>query len=177
MKGGGGDLPAPRGSAAATVRAMRRDDLPAVWELMRGLAEYERLTDEFTGSPGQLGAHLFDGARPPLDGFVAELQGALVGYAITYFVFSTFWTKPIVWLEDLYVDPAQRGTGAGRALMRTIAAHAVANGAARVAWDVLDWNTGSIAFYERIGATRGTGWFHYRVQGDALARLASDERR
>jgi GNAT superfamily N-acetyltransferase len=154
------------------VRPARREDLARIWELMRGLAEYERLLDVFTGSAEQLGRHLFDGARPPVDAFVAEVDGALVGYAVAYFVFSTFWTRPILWLEDLYVEPDRRGTGAGRALMQTVAAHAVAHGAPRVAWDVLDWNTPSIAFYERLGATRGTGWFNYRVEGEALRTLA-----
>lgn len=167
--------PAAGARTRATVRPARREDAARIWELMHGLAEYERLTDRFTGSADELARYLFEGARPQLDAFVADSGGRLMGYALTYFVFSTFWTRPILWLEDLYVEPDRRGTGAGRALMQAVAAHAMAHGAPRVAWDVLDWNTPSIAFYERLGATRGTGWFNYRVEGEALQALAAPD--
>jgi ribosomal protein S18 acetylase RimI-like enzyme len=167
MSGGAGE--------AVTVRLARRGDVPAIWELERDFAAYEKLTHEFTGSAEALAAHLFDGAPPRLDAFVAERAGRVIGFAITYFCFSSFWTKPILWLEDVYVDPAHRGSGAGKALMRAVAAHAVASGAPRVDWAVLEWNALAIEFYESLGAFRTGGWHPYRIEGEALQRLAAGE--
>lgn len=166
----------PASAPSVRVRPMAREDLAAVWTLLRGFAEYEHLTHEFTGSPERLAAHAFDGADPRLAVFVAEREGTLVGLAITHLLFSTFWTRPLLWLEDLYVDPAHRGAGAGLALMQAVAAHALASGAPRVDWAVLDWNTPAIAFYERLGAFRTGGWSPYRIEGEALERLAARHR-
>ncbi len=160
-------------AAALSVRPVRREDVPAVWELLRGFSAFERLEHEFLGTPERLAAHLFDGADPRLHAFLAESSGAAVGCAITYFCFSTFWTRPILWLEDLYVDPAHRGTRAGHALMQAVAAFAVASGSPRVDWAVLDWNTPAVTFYERHGAFRTGGWMPYRIEGEALRRLAA----
>src|SRR5262245_4502240 len=111
-------------AADVTVRAARPGDVSAIWELARGFAEFERLSHEFTGTPERLAEHMFGDAQPRIDAFVAERGGRAIGFAITYFMISTFWTRPLLWLEDLYVDPAHRGSGAGKALMQAVAAHA-----------------------------------------------------
>lgn len=168
-------------ATGAFVRAARPEDVPRVWELMRALAIYERMTDVHTSTPDQLAAQLFGaGAWPKVECLVAETagtggaagaRGTIIGYAIFYGCYSSFRGKPVVWLEDLYVTAERRGTGAGLALMRALAALAVERGCARVAWDVLDWNQPSIDFYERLGATRGTEWHTYTLAGKPLEEL------
>lgn len=133
------------------VRAMRRDDLPHVWAMLRDFAEFERMTDILTGSVERLESALF-GVPRHLFGLVAERQGgALAGYALYHFTFSSFRTNPRMWLEDLYVDPSARGTGAGEALLAAFCRHALDEGCHRVDWHVLDWNPAR-GFYERMGA-------------------------
>jgi GNAT superfamily N-acetyltransferase len=161
-------------SGAVAVRALTRDDVPRVWELLRGLAEYERMTDILTGSEALLADTLF-GAGPHAEGLVAEHGGRIVGYALFYPVLSSFRTRWRLWLEDLYVEPDARGTGAGRALMAALARIADARAWTSMDWEVLDWNAPALGFYERLGATRfATDWYRYRLGGDALAALARE---
>ena len=166
----GARSPAP----GVQVRRLVEADLVPVWELMREFAVFERLQHEFTGSPEALGRHLLHGQWPPLDAFVVEVDGALGGFAIAYGVFSTFWTRPILWLEDLFVADRFRGRGAGRALFAAVAALAHERGCARLDWAVLEWNQSAIDFYERLGAHRAGGWFTYRISGEGLARFADE---
>lgn len=156
------------------VRAPRRDEIGRVWEMVRGLAVYEKLEHEVSGSAAALEADLF--ATPPRVACrVAERDGALVGYALFYATYSSFRTRPGVWLEDLFVEPSERGRGTGRALLAEVAHASLAAGGGSVAWIVLDWNAPSIAFYERLGARRaGEGWLTYAVEGEALRRLAGE---
>ena len=156
----------------AAIRPAKPKDLAAIWELMRGLAVYEKLEEHFTGTPELLAAHLFGDASPRLESLVAEANGRLVGYAIVYQVFSTFWTKPMMWLEDLFVDPSHRGAGTGRELLRAVARLAVAKGCKRLDWAVLDWNEPAIGFYEKQGAVRAGGWHTYRFEPGALEAFA-----
>ena len=170
---------ASRGAAPlrnAVIRRAEASDAEAVWALVREFAAYEKLESLATGSAQGLAANLFGGAWPKLECFVAESGDALVGYAIFYGGYSTFWTQPLMWLEDIFVQESQRGRGIGRALMSAVARVAVERGCPRVDWAVLEWNTHSIEFYQRLGAQRHTGWHAYRVSGVELARLAEERR-
>lgn len=162
----------PAALRPATVRAMRRADLPGVMRLIRGLARYEKLEREVKVTAPLLSAHLWGGAWPRVFGLVAASNGRLVGYALWYGTFSSFRGRPVAWLEDLYVEESERGTGLGKRLLAEVARRAKAAGAVRVAWVVLAWNRPALRFYESLGATRGGGWHTYGVAGQALDRLA-----
>jgi GNAT superfamily N-acetyltransferase len=144
--------------------------VPAVVGLVHELADYEReaasclLTDE------QLHAALF-GPTPALFGHVAELDGPVVGCALWFLNFSTWRGVHGVYLEDLYVRPAHRGQGLGRALLAALAAVCTERGYARLEWSVLNWNEPSIAFYRSIGAVPMDEWTTFRLDGVALKTL------
>jgi len=159
------------GAAVATARALQPADLPRVWEMIRGLAEYERMTDILTGSRDRLEELLFGEPRA-FFGQVAELPGgSLVGYALYHFTWSSFRTNQRMWLEDLFVEESARGSGAGEALMRAFAADALARGCHRVDWHVLEWNPAR-GFYERLGARRSDdGMLQYGLDAAAMKRL------
>jgi len=162
--------------SAAIVRAARREDVPRVWELLLGLARYERLEPEVTGSAERLAAHLF-GDHPMVECIVAEVERTLVGYALFYPTYSSFSTAPMMWLEDLYVVPERRGQGDGRALLAEVSRLALARGCRRLGWIVLEWNAPSIRFYEGLGAKRaGADWLQYGFDEAALAALAAPSR-
>ncbi len=160
-------------SASATVRAARPADLPRIWELLNGLAEYERWQEYVTGTPEQLGVLLF-GPSPIGEALVAERDGAIVGYALFYVRLSSFRTRTRLWLEDLFVEPGERGAGTGRALLAVLAAICAERGHDEVALHVLDWNAPSIAFSERLGGRRvATDVYTYAFDAAALATLAT----
>jgi GNAT superfamily N-acetyltransferase len=163
--------------SALTVRPIERRDLPRVWEMIHGLAEFEKLLDILTGDAGRLERALFE-TPPFLYGRVAQRDdGVLVGYALYHFTFSSFRTNPRMWLEDLYVDPSARGTGAGEKLLAAFAADALAKGAHRVDWDVLEWNPAR-GFYERMGAAPSAeGFLKYGMDADAMRALIARESR
>jgi GNAT superfamily N-acetyltransferase len=163
-------------SAAASVRAIAPADVPQVWELLRGLAEYEKLTDVLTGTPELLRDALF-GAGDRLRGLVAERDGRLVGYALFYPVFGSFRSRWRLWLEDLFVDPGERGSGTGAALMAELARLAREGGYYSVDWEVIDWNRPALEFYDHLGGHPiATDWLRYRMEGEALARMAARAR-
>ena len=156
------------------VRAARHEDLPRVWELLLGLANYERLP--VAGSRERLGELLF-GGKASLEALVAEREGRLIGYALVFPTYSSFATVTRLWLEDLFVEPDQRGSGAGLALMREVARMAVARGYERVQWDVLDWNEPAMEFYRSLeAAPEHADWIQFGIQGAALEKLAAGER-
>lgn len=156
------------------VRAATPKDLAGIWQLMHGLAEYERMTEIITGTREQLGEALF-GERASVEALVAESEGRLLGYALFYPTFSSFRTRSRFWLEDLYVEPEARGTGAGRALLASLARLALARGHDRIDWHVLDWNQPAIAFYEHLGARHQVAdWLTYGLEERALQQLAGD---
>ena len=171
------------GSAAArlvahgevAIRDATLADVERLWSLVNELARYERLERE--GSAERLAASLFGESWPPIECLVAEHGDRLVGYAIFYGTYSTFATRPLLWLEDLFVAESHRGSGLGHALLSAVARVAVARACARMDWAVLDWNTPAIEFYERLGAKRHGGWDAYRVEGEELERLAADPHR
>jgi GNAT superfamily N-acetyltransferase len=154
-----------------TVRDVRPQDVPAVVKLVHELADYERAPDECHLTDEQLHAALF-GASPALFGFVAELGGEVVGFALWFLNFSTWRGVHGIYLEDLYVRPEHRGHGLGRLLLARLARECVARGYARLEWSVLDWNDPALGFYRRIGAVPMDGWTVHRLTDDALTALA-----
>jgi GNAT superfamily N-acetyltransferase len=157
------------------VRRIEPGDVPAVVGLVRELAEYEESAHEVRLTADQLTAALF-GDSPALFGHVAERDGAVVGVALWFLNFSTWRGTHGIHLEDLYVQPAHRGTGLGRELLRTLAATCVERGYDRLEWSVLDWNEPSIAFYRAAGAVPMDGWTVFRLTDDALTGFAADRR-
>jgi GNAT superfamily N-acetyltransferase len=152
------------------LRPVRPADVPAVIGLVRELAEYERLTHECAMTGDQLRAALF-GPAPALFGHVAEIDGEVVGYALWFLSFSTFRGTHGIYLEDLFVRPAHRSAGLGRALLSVLAEECVRRGYARLEWSVLDWNDPAIGFYRSLGAAPCEDWTMFRLTDDALAAL------
>ena len=157
---------------AATLRPATPADVGAMLALMSELAEFEKLTHLFVATKENLHEALF-GARASAEALVAEDGGRLVAYALFFHNFSTFLGRRGLYLEDLYVQPSQRGNGLGTAMLRRLAALAVERGCGRFEWTVLDWNQPAINFYEKMGATVLPDWRVVRVTGDALAQLAA----
>ncbi len=157
------------------IRPARREDVPRVWELVRSLAAYEKLEHRVTGSAERLAEHLF-APRPLIECLIVDEGGTLAGYALFHLIYSSFRTEPMMWLEDLYVEPARRGKGLGRALLLAVAKEAAARGCWRLSWAVLEWNEPSIRFYESLGAVRGEGGWHvYQFEHATLRALAPGE--
>ncbi|MEO7056708.1 MAG: GNAT family N-acetyltransferase [Caldimonas sp.] len=153
------------------LRAAEPRDLTGIVALIRGLAEFEQLGHLVRATPETLAPHLF-GPRPVAEALVVERDGTLVAFALFFTNFSTFLARPGLYLEDLYVVPAHRGQGIGRALLVRLAEMALARGCGRFEWSVLDWNETAIRFYERMGATVMPEWRICRIAGDALAGFA-----
>ena len=154
-------------------RAARPADLPRIWELVNALAVYERLEHCVTGTREQLGALLF-GGDDAFECRVVEHDGRIVGYFLCYTRYSSFRVRRRLWLEDLFVDPAARGTGAGRVLMQELARLALERGCDRVDWDVLDWNQLAIDFYHRQGGAEvAHEWLQFGMDEAALSVLAA----
>jgi GNAT superfamily N-acetyltransferase len=138
------------------VRNAEPADVDRVWQLVKELAEYERLSHTVSGSAEQLRHHLFE---PGSCGcYVAVLNGEIIGYAIFFRSFSTFRAQPGLWLEDLYVTPSMRGNGYGKALLVRLIEDARQFGHGRLEWSVLDWKEPSIEFYRSMGAEMLPDW-------------------
>jgi GNAT superfamily N-acetyltransferase len=161
-------------TARHAIRPARPADVPAVVAMAHELAAYERAPEQCELSPDQLGAALF-GARPSLFCHVAEdcATGEALGMALWFLNFSTWRGVHGIYLEDLYVRPAARGGGLGRALLAALAALCVQRGYQRLEWWVLHWNPAR-EFYASLGARAMDEWIPYRLTGDALRRLAAD---
>jgi GNAT superfamily N-acetyltransferase len=154
------------------VRRAEPSDVERIVELCRALAVYEKAPDEFRMTAEQLRTALF-GPEPKVFAHVAENNGAVVGCAVWFLTFSTWDGMHGIYLEDLYVTPEERGTGLGFALLAALAGECVRNGYTRLQWAVLDWNTPSIAFYDKLGAKPLDDWITYRLSGDALQELGT----
>ncbi|HXO63434.1 MAG TPA: GNAT family N-acetyltransferase [Steroidobacteraceae bacterium] len=154
-----------------TVRAATAQDVPLVLAFIRELAVYERLEHQVVATQADLTAALF-GARPYAEVVFACLDGREVGFALFFHNFSTFLSKPGIYLEDLFVRPESRGRGIGKRLLAWLAALALERGCARLDWAVLDWNEPSIGFYKGLGAVALDDWMTMRLTGAALGRLA-----
>jgi GNAT superfamily N-acetyltransferase len=149
------------------IRAAAPDDVGAIVRLIHGLAEFERLTHLLEVTPEKLAPHLF-GPRPVVEAVVVERAGRVVAFALFFTNFSTFLARPGLYLEDLFVEPTERGRGIGQALLEHLARLAAARGYGRFEWSVLDWNEGAIRFYQRMGATVMPDWRICRIAGAAL---------
>ena len=156
------------------LRAAEPGDLDTLVALIAELAEFEHLTHLLEVTPGKLAPHLF-GERPVAECVVGEVAGEVVAFALFFSNFSTFLARPGLYLEDLYVRPAHRGSGLGRALLEHLGRLAAKRGYGRFEWSVLDWNADAIAFYERLGATVLPDWRICRISGERLAHFGSAE--
>jgi GNAT superfamily N-acetyltransferase len=155
-----------------TIRPATPADVGAIFSLMLELAEFEKLTHLFVATEAGVHEALF-GARPASEAMVAQDEdGRIVAYALYFHNFSTFLGRRGLYLEDLYVQPSQRGTGLGTRMLRQLAALAVERQCGRFEWTVLDWNQPAISFYEKLGATVLPDWRVVRITGDALEELA-----
>lgn len=154
------------------IRPAVRGDAPEIIRLVKELAEYEKLAHLAVGTPRMVTEALF-GARPAAEAIMAERGGRAVGFALYFTTFSTFLCKPGLYLEDLFVEPAHRGHGIGKALLARLAALAVERDCGRLEWRVLDWNTPSIKFYESLGAKVMPEWELVRMTAPEFAVLAS----
>ena len=154
-----------------TVRPARPDDVGVIRRFIRGLAEYEWMLDEVAITEAEIARTLF-AERPRAFCDIAEADGAPVGFAFWYYNYSTFEGGFGIFLEDIFVVPEARGTGAGKALMRRLAERCRDEGLKRLEWNVLDWNQPAIDFYDRLGAGTERQWVLRRLSGAPLARLA-----
>lgn len=156
-----------------TLRPAVPDDAALILQYIRELAEYERDPDAAVATEADIRRYAF--TEPALVKVtMAEWDGQPAGFALWFLNFSTWEGKPGIYLEDLFVRPAYRGKGIGKALLRQLAERAVREGWTRLVWQVLDWNTPAIDFYEAHGAKVMHPWLTCRVEGDALARLARE---
>ena len=146
--------------------------MPAIYQMIRDLAAYERALPEVTGTEQQLSQALF-GAEPAVFAHVAEDNGELAGFALWFINYSTWQGQHGVYLEDLYVRPELRGAGYGRQLLAELAALCVEHGYGRLDWAVLDWNEPARGFYARLGAVRQDDWTIHRLAGHSLHALAA----
>jgi GNAT superfamily N-acetyltransferase len=154
------------------IRPATPADVPTIAQLIRALAEYERLAHAVLLDEARLHDHLF-GPRPYCETLIAEDAGTPVGFALFFHNYSTFLGLPGLYLEDLFVLPEYRGRGHGKALFMALARLAVERGCGRLEWSVLDWNEPAIGFYRSLGATAMDEWTVYRLIGDELRELAS----
>ncbi len=153
------------------IRLARPGDEAAILELLIELADYEKLLDKFHIDLDVIRRDYL-GAQPMLQCDIAEVDGAPAGLATWYWMYSSFAARRALFLEDLYVRPAFRGRGYGKALLAHLAKTAVKNGGGKVEWSVLPWNKPSIDFYEGLGAMQMTDWLIYRLTGEALEDVA-----
>ena len=159
-------------SPSFTLRPAEERDVAAIVGLIRELAEFEKLTHLLQVTPEKLRPQLF-GPKPVVEALVAQREGVVVAFALFFTNFSTFLAKPGLYLEDLYVQPTQRGLGIGKALLTRLAQIAVERDYGRFEWSVLDWNEHAIRFYKSMGANVMTEWQICRVTGERLARLGA----
>jgi len=153
------------------IASARPDQIGLIYSLIRELAEYEKLLHEVEATEAGIGAALFCD-NPRLFCEIAEWNGEPVGFTVWFLNFSTFSGRYGIYLEDLFVRPAFRGKGIGKALLADLARTCVKNGWSRLQWSVLDWNAPSIAFYKSLGAVLMDEWTVCRLNGPALAALA-----
>jgi GNAT superfamily N-acetyltransferase len=157
-----------------SIRPAGPGDAATIATLVYELAVYENLEHEVKGTADDFRRYLF-GSSPRAEVIMAEIAGEPVGFALAFPTFSTFQCQPGLFLEDLYVRPAHRGRGIGKALLRTLARQARERGYIKMEWLVLKWNAPAIAFYRSLGARPLDGWSAYQLHGDPLDRLAAPD--
>jgi GNAT superfamily N-acetyltransferase len=153
------------------IRPAVREDSALILQFIRDLAEYEKMLDDVRTTQDDVTVALF-GENPKAFCDIAEIDGAPVGFALWFYNFSTFVGRHGIYLEDLFVRPDARGSGAGKALLAGLARRCLDEKLGRLEWAVLDWNAPSIAFYDSIGAATMDEWVVRRMTGEALVKLA-----
>jgi len=161
----------PEHSPSLRIRPAREEDCAVIVELIRGLAQFEKLTHVFEATPEHLREHLF-GERPCAEVLIGEWEGKPVAFALFFQNYSTFLCRPGLYLEDVFVVPEFRSKGIGKAMLVRLAQIAVERGCGRFEWAVLDWNTKAIDFYKRLGAVAMDDWTIFRMSGDSLKNFA-----
>lgn len=156
-----------------SIRPAEPDDIPLILELIKGLAEYERLSGEVVATEDLLRKWLFEERKAEV--IIGEAAGDPVGFALFFSNFSTFLGRPGIYLEDLFVIPKARGNGYGSLLLQHLAKLVIERGYGRLEWSCLDWNKPSIGFYLSLGAVPMDEWTVYRLTGDPLKALADDD--
>ena len=152
------------------LRLAQPEDCDVLFELIKGLAEYEKLSDAVTGNAAQLKEHLF-GSKKYVEAILAQTDGEVAGFALFFHNYSTFLTQPGIYLEDLFVLKQYRQKGIGKALLTKLASIAVERNCGRLEWSVLNWNEPAKAFYRHMGADILEDWRICRVTGDSLKEL------
>ncbi|MFN2508195.1 MAG: N-acetyltransferase family protein [Chthoniobacterales bacterium] len=158
-------------STGFSIRSATAADVPLILQLIRELAEYERAPDEVVATEPHLREVLF-GAQPAAEVLIAFEGEAAVGFAVYFFNFSTWLGRPGLYLEDLFVRPAARSNGYGRALLTRLAQIAGERDCGRMEWAVLDWNEPAIQFYKKIGAQPMDEWTVFRLDRNGITALA-----
>ena len=159
------------GADGLRIRDATADDAALILRFIRELAIYEKAESSVQTDEAGIVASLFgEGAKARA--LICDAGGQAIGYAVYFYNYSTWLGRNGIYLEDLYVSPAQRGSGAGKALLQHIARIAVAEGCGRFEWSVLDWNEPAITFYEAVGARPQSEWTVYRLDGEALKAFA-----
>ena len=153
------------------IRPATERDAAIILDMIKALADYEKLAHAVTATEQTIRDSLF-GAHPAAEVVIASAGGEPAGFALFFHNYSTFLAQRGLYLEDLFVSPAFRGRGVGRALLERLAAIAVDRDCGRFEWSVLDWNEPAIGFYRKLGAVPMEEWTIFRVTGDALKRLA-----
>lgn len=156
-----------------TIRTATPADVPEILRYIRALAEYEHLEHMVVASEEKLRDTLF-GARPVAEVLLADFDGRSAGFALYFHSYSTFLAQPGIFLEDLFVEPALRKHGVGRALLERLARITVERGCGRLEWAALDWNRLAIDFYLNLGAEAQAEWTTFRLTGEALRTMAGD---
>lgn len=152
------------------VRPATAGDVGLICQLVRDLAAYERSPESAVATEAMIHESLF-GVKPACEALVGEVDGVAQGIAVFFHNYSTWTGRRGVYLEDLFVRPAARGAGLGKALLREVARITVARGCPRMDWLVIDWNEPAIGFYKALGARALSDWTIFRLEGEALARL------
>jgi len=153
------------------IVAATEKDTPTILHMIRGLAEYEKLSDRVTATEAALRQQLF-GPKPAAEVCLVYVDDEAIGFAVFFSSFSTFACRPGVYLEDLFIQPKWRGRGFGRQLLAHVARIGVERGCDRMNWAVLPWNQTAIDFYHRLGAEKVTEWESFKIAGEPFERLA-----
>lgn len=157
-----------------TIRAAEKADASTILHFINALALFEKEPDAVFNSVEEIERRLF-GEEVHAHGLICEKDGEAIGFAVYFFNYSTWLGKYGLYLEDLYIDPSSRGTGAGKAIMKHLARLAINKQCGRFEWCVLDWNQPAIDFYNSIGAQPQNEWLLYRLTGEALQSFAEQE--
>lgn len=157
-----------------SIRMAGKEDVPAILRFITDLAIYEKAEHEVMATVESLEATLF-GPDSVTEAAILEKDGKPAGFAVWFYSYSTWLARNGLYLEDLYVDPAHRGGGGGKMLLKFLARRAVEKNCGRFEWSVLDWNESAIRVYDQIGGEPQTEWIRYRLSGDKLKSFAAGE--